>query len=93
MRILPYRTLNNAVEGAVISFVDTTEIVETQRSLQQKSQILECTGALAQVGGWEVDIQTMKLSWTLETFIIAQIEPPRGNHWPKPLHSGPAREL
>ncbi len=30
MRIMPYRTLNNVIEGAVITFVDITEIVDAQ---------------------------------------------------------------
>ena len=35
MRIQPYRTLDNAIEGAVISFVDISELKQTQASLQQ----------------------------------------------------------
>jgi two-component system CheB/CheR fusion protein len=31
MRIQPYRTLDNVIEGAVISFVDITETVQTRR--------------------------------------------------------------
>lgn len=76
MRILPYRTLDNIVEGAVISFVDTTEMVATQNALRHNTELLERTGVLAQVGGWEVDLATMKLSWSLETFRIAELDPP-----------------
>lgn len=76
MRILPYRTLDNIVEGAVISFVDNSEMVATQKSLQRNTNLLERTGALAQIGGWEVDLSTLKLSWSLETFKIAEIDPP-----------------
>jgi two-component system CheB/CheR fusion protein len=35
MRIQPYRTLENVIEGAVISFVDVTEIVRTRQALSQ----------------------------------------------------------
>jgi two-component system CheB/CheR fusion protein len=39
MRILPYRTLRNVIEGAVITFVEITEQKELQARLQQLSQI------------------------------------------------------
>ncbi|MBW8313178.1 MAG: PAS domain-containing protein [Rhizobium sp.] len=33
MRILPYRTLDNVIEGAVISFIDITEAMQTREQL------------------------------------------------------------
>ena len=35
LRIQPYRTLNNVIEGAVISFVDITEIVRTRETIRR----------------------------------------------------------
>jgi two-component sensor histidine kinase/DNA-binding response OmpR family regulator len=52
------------------------KLFETQSALAKTSQLLEYTGELAKVGGWQVDLNTMKLSWTLQTFKIADIEPP-----------------
>jgi two-component system CheB/CheR fusion protein len=40
MRILPYRTLDNVIEGAVITFVDITEVVRTRERLQEASAML-----------------------------------------------------
>ena len=40
MRIQPYRTLDNVIEGAVISFVDITEIVLTRRALDKANEDL-----------------------------------------------------
>ena len=40
MRILPYRTLDNVIEGAVISFVETTETVQTREALHQANEWL-----------------------------------------------------
>jgi two-component system CheB/CheR fusion protein len=34
MRILPYRTLENVIEGAVISFFDITEMIQTREALR-----------------------------------------------------------
>ncbi len=38
MRIQPYRTLDNVIEGAVISFVDITEIVLTREALRKANE-------------------------------------------------------
>lgn len=38
------------------------------------AELQERTGAMAQVGGWQVDLQTMKLTWTRETFNIAEVQ-------------------
>ena len=40
MRIQPYRTLDNVIEGAVITFVDITEIVRTQDALRKANELL-----------------------------------------------------
>ena len=38
MRIQPYRTLDNVIEGAVISFVDISETVKIRNSLHQANE-------------------------------------------------------
>lgn len=40
MRIQPYRTLNNVIEGAVISFVDITETVHIREALRKANEML-----------------------------------------------------
>ena len=40
LRILPYRTLNNVIEGAVITFVEITEIVRTREALRKANELL-----------------------------------------------------
>ncbi len=40
MRILPYRTLDNVIEGAVITFVDITEMKQTQEALRKANELL-----------------------------------------------------
>ena len=39
MRISPYRTLDNVIEGAVISFVDTTEAVRMSEALRKANEL------------------------------------------------------
>ena len=40
LRIQPYRTLDNVIEGAVISFVDITEIVQAREALRKANELL-----------------------------------------------------
>jgi two-component system CheB/CheR fusion protein len=40
MRILPYRTLDNVIEGVVISFIDVTESVQTKEALRKANELL-----------------------------------------------------
>ena len=40
MRIQPYRTLDNVIEGAVISFLDITEMVRTREALRTANDML-----------------------------------------------------
>ncbi|MDP3699899.1 MAG: chemotaxis protein CheB [Hylemonella sp.] len=40
MRILPYRTLDNVIEGAVLTFIDITEVVRTRESLREANELL-----------------------------------------------------
>jgi two-component system CheB/CheR fusion protein len=39
MRIQPYRTLDNVIEGAVISFFDITETVQTREALRSANEL------------------------------------------------------
>ncbi len=43
IRILPYRTVNNVIEGAVITFVDVTEMKAVEAQLQQANEMLRLT--------------------------------------------------
>ena len=40
MRILPYRTLDNVIEGIVITFVEITEIVRTREALRKANDLM-----------------------------------------------------
>ena len=50
MRILPYRTLDNIIKGAVITFVDITEMKKTQKMLSETQAILQAALNNSQVG-------------------------------------------
>jgi two-component system CheB/CheR fusion protein len=44
LRIQPYRTLENVIEGAVITFIDITEIVKTREALRKANELLNKAG-------------------------------------------------
>jgi diguanylate cyclase (GGDEF)-like protein/PAS domain S-box-containing protein len=43
--------------------------------LEEMASILERTGQMAKVGGWELDLSNTKLQWTKEVFAIHEIDP------------------
>ena len=45
MRIQPYRTLDNVIEGAVITFVDITEIKQANEMLLKVNELFNLSGA------------------------------------------------
>ena len=49
---------------------------QAEQDFSLANNLLELTGELAKVGGWQVDLATMKLIWTRETFRISEIDPP-----------------
>jgi two-component system cell cycle sensor histidine kinase/response regulator CckA len=55
---------------------DITERKRAETELRRTSELLERTGTLTKAGGWQVDLESMKLTWTQETFRIAERENP-----------------
>ena len=49
---------------------------ESARALRSASDLLERTGAIARVGGWELDLRTQVLSWSGQTCRIHEVDPP-----------------
>lgn len=64
------------LQGVFAAARDITERKQAEATLARTAELLEVTGSLAKIGGWEVNLETMKLSWTRETFRIAELEPP-----------------
>jgi len=58
----------DVVAGQVIGFFvqvsDITRLKEVERALRTSQTFLQRTGALAGVGGWELDLRTHQLAWS-----------------------------
>ncbi|MEY2953307.1 MAG: hypothetical protein RLZZ401_1394, partial [Pseudomonadota bacterium] len=72
----PIRGPSGEITGVVLVFNDVTEEYRVRQNLATTVNLLERTGEIAKVGGWELDLRTMKIFWSLETFRIHDLEPP-----------------
>nr|WP_314858145.1 PAS domain S-box protein [uncultured Undibacterium sp.] len=64
------------IVGVVLVFSDVTAQYQIQEDLLRTGEMLRQTGELAKVGGWQLDLLTNDLTWTPETFRIAEVTPP-----------------
>ncbi|WP_051677175.1 PAS domain S-box protein [Maridesulfovibrio frigidus] len=58
----------------VAIFNDVTERIKVKQRIQRSEAILALTQHLSKVGGWELELDTMKLYWTYETYRIHEVE-------------------
>jgi len=75
LRIQPYRTIENVIEGAVITFVDVTDMKRTETALRRSEKLLRLTQKLSRIGGWEWDLERKTMYWTEETYQIHDLLP------------------
>jgi diguanylate cyclase (GGDEF)-like protein/PAS domain S-box-containing protein len=59
----------------VLTVQDISERQRAQERLRKSEELLNTTGRMARIGGWEVDIATGALTWTAEVFRIHELEP------------------
>ncbi len=64
----------NQVVGFFVIGLDITSSKLTEQTLTRTTELLELTGHLASVGGWELDLRNQQLIWTRETFVIHEID-------------------
>ena len=73
--ISPFVGTGGKIEKYVSIHTAITDRKQADVKLARISEMLERTGELAQVGGWSLDLLNMKLSWTTQTYRIAEIDP------------------
>ena len=55
------------------SAIDMTAHHQAVKLLQESENLLESTGRMARVGGWQLDVETMAVTWTKETYNIHEL--------------------
>lgn len=64
----------NALEALARQVVALMESRIATQNVSIAAEFLERTGGMAKVGGWQLDIPTMKLEWTKEVFSIHEVD-------------------
>jgi len=74
--------LQNAVygdgSGGFAMYTDITDRSQRKETLERTRELLRHTEQLAEVGGWEADIETDEMRWTQGTYAIHDIDPDGG---------------
>ena len=52
---------------------DVTDWKQNEEALKKSKALLNATGRMASVGGWELDAETLEVTWTEETYRIHEI--------------------
>ncbi len=55
--------------------MDLTRKKTVEAEVQRTAEMLRRTGELADIGGWELDLATMRYDWTEQVFRIHELEP------------------
>jgi two-component system, chemotaxis family, CheB/CheR fusion protein len=99
MRILPYRTLENIIMGAVLTFVDISDrkTIELQKktvleSLQDTQTCLKMALTSSGAGTWEWNLITNENKWSDELWHLFGMSPqcckPTNDAWIASIHPG-----
>jgi len=73
--IKPILVKEDEFNGYFIVFRDITETKKAQEELTYAKELLEETGKLARVGGWNLDLEINELKWTSMTKNIFEVDP------------------
>jgi PAS domain S-box-containing protein len=71
--LIPVKDDSGDVTGLVFTLAEVTARVRTEEALRESKLLLEATGRMARVGGWELDAETLEVSWTDETYHIHEV--------------------
>ena len=76
VRVFPYRTSDDRLDGVVLTFVDITLRRDMIRSLQAAQEQLRLAQQASQSALWERDLVTGAERWSPEMYQIRAVDPP-----------------
>jgi PAS domain S-box-containing protein len=72
--IIPVFDLDNKIEAYIALRQDITERIHFQKLNDKTLEMLNQTGEIAKVGGWELNVETQQLTCTQETYKIFNLD-------------------
>ena len=70
----PIRNSAGGIVGMVLVFSDVTEAYQVRESLVKTSELLQRTGELAKIGGWEIDVRTGSSVWSSQIYGLLELD-------------------
>ena len=90
LRIRPYRTVDNVIDGVVLTFIDITERQAAEAALHESDAQLKFSLKAAAAGSWDWHIPSGKIFWSPENYVLYDMEPgsdgPRYDDWDARVH-------
>ena len=71
----PINDASGNILGVVLVFSDVTEKYRVEEALARTTDLLNSASEIAKFGGWELDLASMNLSWSLGTYRIHELDP------------------
>jgi len=75
MEYHPYYDEKGEITGILAHGFDITRRKRLEKNLEEKTELLNATGEMARVGGWELDTATNKVTWSDVTYSIHEVPP------------------
>ena len=71
----PIHDAAGKILGVVLVFSDVTEQYRVEEALARTTELLKNATELAKIGGWELELPSMKLTWSPGTYHLHEIDP------------------
>ncbi len=71
---IPLRDSRGEISGVLGTYLDITEREQLHEELRRSQALLNATGRMAKVGGWELNVQAERLTWTDEVYRIHEVD-------------------
>gem|GEM_PF-1818284 len=69
----PVYSKKGKINGIIGIVCDVTQKIKSEEELKTSEMLLQETGRIGRIGGWEFDIVKNKLTWTDETYILHEM--------------------
>jgi two-component system CheB/CheR fusion protein len=74
VRFLPYRTLEDKIDGVVLTFIDITEIKRATDTVREREATIKMAQRAAKAGVWNLRIATGEAWWSKECYELYGLE-------------------